>query len=136
MNPPMKFTVKLTFTFKHFIRKCTIHKHIKFVYFSCSSLSHILPTSCPLFRWWVTLQFLVTPHSTVWHFTCQSSFTCKPLVHTCIRYSSKATLHMRIEHMQLIGWKHMVLSTRIGVWGKENLPKLIFKRQECGLKRH
>ena len=50
-------------------------------------------------------------------------------------YSSKVTWHTWIEHMQLISWKHMVLSARIGVCRKENLPKLIFlKGKNTGYK--
>ena len=46
---------------------------------------------------------------------------------------------MRIEHTQLIGQKHMVTSTRIGVCGMKNLPKLqvyFCKRQERRLMGH
>ena len=53
-----------------------------------------------------------------------------------LRYSSKATWHMWIEHMQLIGWKYAVLSIHIGMCRKKILPKLIFERQECGLRRY
>ena len=41
-----------------------------------------------------------------------------------------------MEHMQIIGLKHMILSTRIGVCEKRNLQILIFKRQERGLRRY
>ena len=36
--------------------------------------------------------------------------------------------------MQLTGWKHVVLSTRIGMCRKENLPILIFTRSVVFLK--
>ena len=47
-------------------------------------------------------------------------------------YSSKETWHTQIEHTQIIGWKHKVLSTHISMCRKEDLPKLILKGKNSG----
>ena len=53
-----------------------------------------------------------------------------------VRYSSKVTWHTQIKHIQLIGQKHAVTSTHIGVCSRKTSWHYFCKRQEGGLRGH
>ena len=65
----------------------------------------------------------------VFHVLTTSTIYCN------LWYSSKATGHMQIKHMQLIGRKHLITSTRIGMHGRKNLPTLFLQRARTRAKK-